>query len=180
MTTTRSTKQPPRPGLPLIAATTATLPAVMLSSLAVAQPAAAEPRPQMVPATLAAAIEAQAAAVKAGIIPAAAVPAALPAGLQPARVTPTAHTVVRGDTVSGIAGRYGLSTTAVLKLNNLKSNSVIYPGQRIELKSAAELRRLRQPRPPEPTRSSPARRSAASPPGTASGSPRCSAGTGSR
>lgn len=137
MTTTRSTKQPPRPGLPLIAATTATLPAVMLSSLAVAQPAAAEPRPQMVPATLAAAIEAQAAAVKAGIIPAAAVPAALPAGLQPARVTPTAHTVVRGDTVSGIAGRYGLSTTAVLKLNNLKSNSVIYPGQRIKLKTAA-------------------------------------------
>ncbi|MDQ1057886.1 LysM repeat protein [Arthrobacter globiformis] len=89
------------------------------------------------PATLAAAIEAQAAAVKAGIIPAASVPAALPSGLQPTRVTPTAHTVVRGDTVSGIAGRYGLSTTAVLKLNNLKSNSVIYPGQRIRLKAAA-------------------------------------------
>ncbi|WP_314192598.1 LysM peptidoglycan-binding domain-containing protein [uncultured Arthrobacter sp.] len=137
MTTTRSTKQSPRPGLPLIAATTATLPAVMLSSLAVAQPADADARPQSVPATLAAAIEAQAAAVKAGIIPAASVPAALPSGLQPARVTPTAHTVVRGDTVSGIAGRYGLSTTAVLKLNNLKSNSVIYPGQRIKLKAAA-------------------------------------------
>jgi LysM repeat protein len=137
MTTTRSTKQSTRPGLPLIAATTATLPAVMLSSLAVAQPAAAEARPQAVPATLAAAIEARAAAVKAGIIPAASVPAALPSGLQPARVTPTAHTVVRGDTVSGIAGRYGLSTTSVLKLNSLKSNSVIYPGQRIKLKAAA-------------------------------------------
>ena len=136
MTTTRSTKQSPRPGLPLIAATTATLPAVMLSSLAVAQPADADARPQTVPATLAAAIEAQAAAVKAGIIPAASVPAALPSGLQPTRVTPTAHTVVRGDTVSAIAGRYGLSTTAVLKLNNLKSNSVIYPGQRIKLKAA--------------------------------------------
>jgi N-acetylmuramoyl-L-alanine amidase len=137
MTTTRSTKQPPRPGLPLIAATTATLPAVMLSSLAVAQPAAAEARPKTVPATLAAAIEAQAAAAKAGIIPAAAVPAALPSGLQPARVTPATHTVVRGDTVSAIAGRYGLSTAAVLKLNHLKSNSVIYPGQRIKLKTAA-------------------------------------------
>ncbi|MDP9694640.1 UNVERIFIED_ORG: LysM repeat protein [Arthrobacter globiformis] len=137
MTTTRSTKQSPRPGLPLIAATTATLPAVMLSSLAVAQPAAADVQPKAVPATLAAAIEAQAAAVKAGIIPAASVPAALPSGLQPTRVTPTAHTVVRGDTVSGIAGRYGLSTTSVLKLNNLKSNSVIYPGQRIKLKAAA-------------------------------------------
>jgi LysM repeat protein len=137
MTTTRSTKQPPRPGLPLIAATTATLPAVMLSSLAVAQPAAAEARPKTVPATLAAAIEAQAAAAKAGIIPAAAVPAALPSGLQPARVTPATHTVVRGDTVSAIAGRYGLSTAAVLKLNHLKTNSVIYPGQRIKLKAAA-------------------------------------------
>ncbi|MBD1541665.1 LysM peptidoglycan-binding domain-containing protein [Arthrobacter sp. IA7] len=137
MTTTRSTKQSPRPGLPLIAATTATLPAVMLSSLAVAQPAAADVQPKAVPATLAAAIEAQAAAVKAGIIPAASVPAALPSGLQPTRVTPTAHTVVRGDTVSGIAGRYGLSTTSVLKLNKLKANSVIYPGQRIKLKAAA-------------------------------------------
>jgi LysM repeat protein len=137
MTTTRSTKQSARPGLPLIAATTATLPAVMLSSLAVAQPAAADVQPRTVPATLAAAIEAQAAAVKAGIIPAASVPASLPSSLQPTRVTPTAHTVVRGDTVSGIAGRYGLSTPSVLKLNNLKSNSVIYPGQRIKLKAAA-------------------------------------------
>jgi LysM repeat protein len=136
MTTTRSTKSA-RPGLPLIAATTATLPAVMLSSLAVAQPAAAEARPKTIPATLAAAIEAQAAAAKAGIIPAASVPAALPSGLQPTRAMPTAHTVVRGDTVSGIAHRYGLSTSAVLKLNNLKSNSVIYPGQRIKLKAAA-------------------------------------------
>ena len=137
MTTTRSPKQPPRPSLPMIAATTATLPAVMLSSLAVAQPAAAESRPGAIPATLAAAIEAQAAAVQAGIIPAASVPAAIPSGLQPARVAPGAHTVVRGDTVSGIAGRYGLSTSAVLKLNNLKSNSVIYPGQRIKLTATA-------------------------------------------
>ncbi|HKS01599.1 MAG TPA: LysM peptidoglycan-binding domain-containing protein [Arthrobacter sp.] len=153
MTTTRSTKQSPRPGLPLIAATTATLPAVMLSSLAVAQPAAAEARPTTVPATLAAAIEAQAAAAKAGIIPAASVPAALPSGLQPARVTPAAHTVVRGDTVSGIAHRYGLSTSAVLRLNNLKSNSVIYPGQRIKLTGAT----------------APARSAAAAPARTAAG-----------
>jgi LysM repeat protein len=45
--------------------------------------------------------------------------------------------VVRGDTVSGIAGRYGLSTSSVLKLNNLKLNSVIYPGQRLKLTHAA-------------------------------------------
>ncbi|MFJ5695315.1 LysM peptidoglycan-binding domain-containing protein [Arthrobacter sp. NPDC093125] len=137
MTTTSSPKQPPRQSLPMIAATTATLPAVMLSSLALAQPASADTRPSAIPATLAAAMEAQAAAVKAGVIPAASVPASIPSGLQPARVTPSSHRVVRGDTVSGIAARYGLSTSAVLKLNNLKSTSVIYPGQKLKLKGAA-------------------------------------------
>jgi LysM repeat protein len=82
-------------------------------------------------------MEAQAAAVKAGVIPAASVPASIPAGLQPARVTPSSHRVVRGDTVSGIASRYGLSTSAVLRLNNLKLNSVIYPGQKLKLKGAS-------------------------------------------
>ena len=137
MTTTSSPKQPPRQSLPMIAATTATLPAVMLSSLALAQPANADTRPSAIPATLAAAMEAQAAAVKAGVIPAASVPASIPSGLQPARVTPSTHRVVRGDTVSGIAARYGLSTSAVLKLNNLKSSSVIYPGQKLKLKGVA-------------------------------------------
>ncbi|MCC2659385.1 MAG: lytic transglycosylase, partial [Arthrobacter sp.] len=137
MTTTSSPKQPPRQSLPMIAATTATLPAVMLSSLALAQPASADTRPSAIPATLAAAMEAQAAAVKAGVIPAASVPASIPSGLQPARVTPSTHRVVRGDTVSGIAARYGLSTSAVLKLNNLKSSSVIYPGQKLKLKGVA-------------------------------------------
>jgi LysM repeat protein len=137
MTTTRSPKQPPRPSLPMIAATTATLPAVMLSSLALAQPAGADARPSAIPATLAAAMQAQAAAARAGVIPAASVPATIPAGLRPARATPGSHTVVRGDTVSGIAGRYGLSTSAVLKLNKLKLNSVIYPGQRIKLTASS-------------------------------------------
>ena len=76
--------------LPLIAATTAALPAVVLSSLAVAQPAAAEPRARAVPATLAAAIRAQAkadvtTALKGSVIPAASVPAALPNALRPAQ-----------------------------------------------------------------------------------------------
>lgn len=137
MTTTSSPKQPTRPSLPMIAATTATLPAVMLSSLALAQPAGADARPSTIPAMLAAAMEAQAAASTAGVIPAASVPAAVPSGLQPARVTPSSHRVVRGDTVSGIAARYGLSTSAVLKLNKLKLNSVIYPGQKLKLTGAS-------------------------------------------
>jgi LysM repeat protein len=122
----------------MIAATTAALPAVVLSSLAIAQPAAAESRPRTVPATLAAAIQAQEAALKAGVIPAASVSTALPASLRPAQPSaPAEYTIARGDTISGIAGRYGLDTNAILKLNNLQPNTIIYPGQKIKLTGSA-------------------------------------------
>ncbi|CAN7309503.1 LysM repeat protein [Arthrobacter sp. PvP023] len=138
MTTPRSPKQHTRPSLPMIAATTAALPAVVLSSLAIAQPAAAESRPRTVPATLAAAIQAQEAAIKAGVIPAASVSTALPASLRPAQPSaPAEYTIARGDTISGIAGRYGLDTNAILKLNNLQPNTIIYPGQKIKLTGSA-------------------------------------------
>ncbi|WP_043429639.1 lytic transglycosylase domain-containing protein [Arthrobacter sp. FB24] len=138
MTTPRSPKQHTRPSLPMIAATTAALPAVVLSSLAIAQPAAAESRPRTVPATLAAAIQAQEAALKAGVIPAASVSTALPASLRPAQPSaPAEYTIARGDTISGIAGRYGLDTNAILKLNNLQANTIIYPGQKIKLTGSA-------------------------------------------
>ena len=139
MTTSRSPQ--PRPGrsLPLIAATSAALPAVMLSSLAIAQPAAAESRVRSVPATLAAAMRAQAKAdaatsLKAALIPAASVPASLPSAMRPAQsAVPAVYTIARGDTISAVAGRYGLDTFAVLKLNNLQANTIIYPGQKIKL-----------------------------------------------
>ncbi|WP_445154657.1 LysM peptidoglycan-binding domain-containing protein [Arthrobacter sp. Hor0625] len=139
MTTTRSPKSTPRPGLPLIAATTAALPAVVLSSLAVAQPAAAESRPATIPATLAAAMKAQAQApAQASVIPAGSVPATLPATLRPAKVAvPAQYTIARGDTISAVAHRYGLSTQSVLTLNRLRANTVIYPGQKIRLTGAA-------------------------------------------
>jgi LysM repeat protein len=138
MTTPRSPKQHPRPSLPVIAATTAALPAVVLSSLAIAQPAAADVRPRTVPATLAAAMKAHVAAVKAGVIPAASVSTSLPSSLRPAQPSaPAEYTVARGDTISGIAGRYGLDTYEVLKLNNLQPNTVIYPGQKIKLTGSA-------------------------------------------
>ncbi|HSO90339.1 MAG TPA: lytic transglycosylase, partial [Arthrobacter sp.] len=60
MTTFRSPKRTTRPSLPMIAATTAALPAVVLSSLAIAQPAAAESSTRAIPASLAAAMQAQA------------------------------------------------------------------------------------------------------------------------
>ena len=139
MTTSRSPQLRPGRSLPLIAATTAALPAVMLSSLAIAQPAAAESRVRSVPATLAAAMRAQAKAdaatsFKAALIPAASVPASLPTAMRPAKsAVPAVYTIARGDTISAVAGRYGLDTFAVLKLNNLQANTIIYPGQKIKL-----------------------------------------------
>jgi LysM repeat protein len=137
MTTFRPPKHPARPSLPLIAATTAALPAVVLSSLAVAEPASAESRPRSIPATLAAAMRAQAQAatsLASTVIPASSVSAAIPASLRPAQATaPDEYTVERGDTVSAIAGKYGLDTNDVLSLNNLRSNTIIYPGQKIKL-----------------------------------------------
>jgi N-acetylmuramoyl-L-alanine amidase len=46
---------------------------------------------------------------------------------------PSTYTIKRGDTISGIAARYGLTTASVLTLNKLKSTSIIYPGQVIRL-----------------------------------------------
>ncbi|TQJ36131.1 lytic transglycosylase domain-containing protein [Arthrobacter sp. SLBN-122] len=139
MTTSRSPKQPPKPSLPMIAATTAALPAVVLSSLALAQPAAAQQPARNIPSSLAAAMKAQAAAKAAGaVIPAAVVSTTIPAAFQPAQpAAPAEYTIVRGDTVSAIAGRFGLETGEILKLNNLQANTIIYPGQKLKLSGSA-------------------------------------------
>lgn len=139
MTTSRSPKQPPKPSLPMIAATTAALPAVVLSSLALAQPAAAQQPARNIPSSLAAAMKAQAAAKAAGtVIPAAVVSTTIPAAFQPAQpAAPAEYTIARGDTVSAIAGRFGLDTGEILKLNNLQANTIIYPGQKLKLSGSA-------------------------------------------
>jgi LysM repeat protein len=165
MTTPRSPKK--TTSMPIIAATTAALPAVMLSSLALAQPATALPavQPQKIPASLAAAMQAQASAVSGNVIPASAVAAAIPAAMQPmAPAAPATYTIVRGDTISGIAARYGLNTNTVLQLNGLSANTIIYPGQRIKLTGSGTAPSAPAPAPkPAPSPApSPAASSAAS------------------
>jgi LysM repeat protein len=46
---------------------------------------------------------------------------------------PSTYKVRSGDTVSGIAGKYGLSTASVLALNGLSWKSLIFPGQVLKL-----------------------------------------------
>ena len=50
---------------------------------------------------------------------------------------PSSYRVAAGDTVSSIAGRYGLSTASVLALNGLGWKSTIFPGQVLKLSSGA-------------------------------------------
>jgi len=140
MTTKRASKK--TTSMPMLAATTAALPAVVLSSLALAQPAAAAApasQPQRIPATLAAAIKAQAAQASGTVIPASSVAAALPSALrsQVGMAVPASYTVKPGDTISGIAARHGLNTNSVLKLNKLSPTSIIYPGQRVKLNASS-------------------------------------------
>ncbi|NKX52898.1 LysM peptidoglycan-binding domain-containing protein, partial [Arthrobacter deserti] len=121
----------------LSAAATAAIPAVVLSSAALALPAqAAEQAPRM--ALQPRMADGAPAPLLARMVPASQVAVQLPSMLRPARgVVPASYVVRAGDTVSAIAARYGLSTSKVLSLNGLRGTSVIYPGQKLKLSGTA-------------------------------------------
>ncbi|CAM5331729.1 LysM peptidoglycan-binding domain-containing protein [Leifsonia shinshuensis] len=67
-------------------------------------------------------------------------PAAAPAPVAQAPApasAATGYTVVTGDTVSGIAARFGVRTSAVLSANGLSGASIIYPGQKLAIPGMA-------------------------------------------
>ena len=141
MTSQRPVRSASAASKQLAVVATAAIPVVMLSSLALAQPAAAAPAgPTVMPAALlqgglAAAVKAAPTTPR---IPAAVIAGSVPTGISPIRVAPaTTHVVVPGDTVSGISARYGLSTESVLRLNKLGPATIIYPGQRLKLSGVA-------------------------------------------
>jgi N-acetylmuramoyl-L-alanine amidase len=128
-------QRPTRPKR-LLAVSTA-LPAVILSSVALAQPAQADvpANSVLMPRTLPATQAPSLGAARTAVVPAADVPAMLPSTLQAG--TPDTYTVQAGDTVTAIAARLGLSVGAVLSANGLQTHTVIYPGQTIKLSGGA-------------------------------------------
>lgn len=62
-----------------------------------------------------------------------------------ATAAPGAYTVTAGDTVSSIAGRFGLSTASVLAANGLSWKSLIFPGQVLKLGTPAPIAKAPAP-----------------------------------
>lgn len=81
-----------------------------------------------------------------------------PAPTAPSATSGGRYTIVKGDTISGIAARFGVSTQSVLTANGLSWSSIIYPGQTIAIPGsalAAENVSSVTPAPPAQTPSAP-------------------------
>lgn len=59
-----------------------------------------------------------------------------PSELYASQPTPRVHVVARGDTLSGIAARYGVSVAKLAELNDLRVNGILRVGQQIRLPGA--------------------------------------------
>ncbi len=131
----------------LAVVSTAALPVIMLSSLAsalpatAAQPVSAPAKSSPVSLSLPGQFAARGAAISAGMsagsyahMPAGHAATAIPASFAPTKAAvPADYTVLTGDTVSAIAGRFGLDVRQVLDANNLGAASLIHPGQTLRL-----------------------------------------------
>lgn len=60
-----------------------------------------------------------------------------PAASPPAGTAPVEYTIERGDTISAIAARFGVSTQSVLTANGLGWSTIIYPGQKVVIPVSA-------------------------------------------
>jgi nucleoid-associated protein YgaU len=49
----------------------------------------------------------------------------------------TVHVVRKGDTLSGIARKYGLTARELAEMNNISTRSIIHPGDRLLVTSNA-------------------------------------------
>lgn len=129
------------PGMPrklTVAVTTAAIPAVMLSALALAEPAQAAPATPsttLFPQLPLQAIKNLTAA--SGVIAPSQLAAQIPVTIASESSVPQTHRIVAGDTVSSIAARYGLDLNDVLSANNLESNSLIFAGKELRLTGGA-------------------------------------------
>ncbi len=121
-----------------VAVTTAAIPAVMMSSLALAEPAQASV-PQPSAKALFPQLPLQAMKNAGGaVVPASQLAAQVPATVAAESAVPATHRIVPGDTVSSIAARYGLDMNEVLRINNLSASSIIYAGKELKLTGTAK------------------------------------------
>ena len=118
-----------------VAVTTAAIPAVMMSALALAEPAQAAPVGPN--ATLFPQLPLQAiknlTAETSGVVAPSQLAAQIPFTIAAESSVPSVHRIEAGDTVSSIAARYGLAVDEVLRVNNLQSSSLIFAGEELRL-----------------------------------------------
>ena len=134
--TVQPTAKPRAAALPRklsVAVTTAAIPAVMMSSLALAEPAQAAPAPSPSKALFPQLPLQAKKQLTGGLIPASQLAAQVPATVAAESAAPATHRIVPGDTVSSIAARYGLDMNEVLRINNLTPTSIIFAGKELKL-----------------------------------------------